>query len=59
MSRDQILNGDAGAEAQANEVLAILNEEMLALSRELVLSPGNSRTRASGQMVAVQEGGAA
>ena len=59
MSRDEILNGDAGAEAQADEVLRILNDEMLALSRDLLLSAGNKRTQTGGRMVGVQEGGAA
>jgi len=59
MSSDDLLNGKAGAEAQANEILRILNAEMMQASRELMLSSGNERTLTSGQSVAVQEGGAA
>lgn len=59
MSPDDLLNGKAGAEAQANEILRLLNEEMKQVSRELMLSSGNGRTLTSGQTVAVQEGGAA
>jgi hypothetical protein len=59
MSSDQLLNGDAGPEAQANEVLRLLNEEMMAVSQELLLTSGNSRTITGGDAVFLQEGGAA
>lgn len=57
MTSDQLLNGDAGPEAQANEVLRLLNEEMNAAIRGLELSAGNGRTQVSGRHVSVQEGG--
>lgn len=58
MNSEALLNGDAGPEAQANEILRVLNAEMEAAIRGLELSAGNSRTRVSDRHVSVQEGGA-
>lgn len=57
MSRDEILNGNAGAEAQSNEILSILNEELQTAIRGLEFTSGNSRTQVSGRAISVQEGG--
>lgn len=58
MTSDQLLNGDAGREAQANEIVRILNEEIDAAIRGLYqLAAGNSRTQVSGRMIAVEGGG--
>lgn len=57
MSRDEILNGNAGQEAQSNEILHILNQELQEAIRGLEFTPGNSRTQVSGRAISVQEGG--
>lgn len=58
MTSDALLNGDAGPEAQANEIVRILNEEIDTAIRSLYqLTAGNSRTQVSGRMIAVTEGG--
>lgn len=57
MTSDELLNGTAGPEAQANEILRLLNLEMDAAIRGLELSAGNSRTQVSGRHISVQEGG--
>jgi hypothetical protein len=58
MTSDALLNGDAGPEAQANEIVRILNEEIDTAIRGLYqLAAGNSRTQVSGRMISVTEGG--
>lgn len=57
MSSDEILDGKAGPEAQANEILRILNGEMQQAIRGLAFTSGNSRTETAGRSVAVKEGG--
>jgi len=58
MTSDDLLNGKAGPEAQANEVLRILNTEMQDAVRGLQFTSGNSRTQVAGRSISVQEGGA-
>ena len=57
MSSDELLDGKAGREAQANEVLRLLNEDMAEAIRGLAFTSGNSRTQTAGRNVSVQEGG--
>lgn len=57
MTSDALLNGDAGPEAQANEILRLLNSEMQQAIRGLELSSGNARTQVSGRSISVQQGG--
>ena len=57
MSSDEILDGKAGPEAQANEILRILNDEMQQAIRSLRFTSGNSRTQTMGRAIAVQQGG--
>jgi hypothetical protein len=57
MSSDDLLDGKAGPEAQANEVLRLLNEDMAEAIRGLAMTSGNSRTQTMGRSVAVLEGG--
>lgn len=58
MTSDALLNGDAGPEAQANEIVRILEAEIDTAIRGLYqLTAGNSRTQVSGRMIAVTEGG--
>jgi hypothetical protein len=57
MSSDELLDGKAGPEAQANEVLRLLNEDMAEAIRGLALTSGNSRSQTAGRSVSVQEGG--
>jgi hypothetical protein len=57
MTSDDLLDGKAGPEAQANEVLRILNEEMQEAVRGLQFTSGNSRAQVAGRSISVQEGG--
>jgi hypothetical protein len=57
MTSDDLLDGKAGPEAQANEIVRLLNVEMDAAFRELQLTSGNTRTQVSGRSISVQEGG--
>lgn len=57
MTSDELLDGKAGPEAQANEVLRILNAEMQEAIRGLEFTSGNSRTQVAGRSISVQEGG--
>lgn len=44
MSSDQLLNGEAGAEAQANEVMRLVDVDLQEALREIALVAGNDRT---------------
>lgn len=58
MTSDDLLDGKAGPEAQANEILRLLNVDLEEVVRGLNLTTGNSRTQVTGRCVSVQEGGA-
>jgi hypothetical protein len=55
MSSNDLLDGKAGAEAQANEILRILNAEMEEAIRGIQLEAGNAITQAGGLAVARKE----
>lgn len=42
MSRDELLDGKAGPEAQANEILAVVNELLQAAINDVALQAGSS-----------------
>jgi len=59
MSSDQLLDGEAGSEAQANEILRLTNEMMKAAIEEIQLAAGNDATAIGGGYPVISIGRAA